>query len=281
MTNPPVCLVNSLPKSGTHLLKKLVCMFPGMYPVDFHIGPRQFGLEMHASAPDAADQSLIPVGVGRPRRVARETVAQALRCLRPGSLGTAHAPYSDGLATLFEELGIRAVLIVRDPRDVAVSHAHYIYSLPPGDALRGKPLHQYYQTLTETDRIMTSIVGVRREPDGPVLLNIHDRLASVLPWNAAPANYTTRFERLVGARGGGTDDAQRAEIGQIARHLGFDLAEAQIHQLAAGLFGGTATFRRGMIGGWRDQFNPDHKRACKDLLGQLLVDLGYEHDLDW
>ncbi|MGH2703243.1 MAG: sulfotransferase domain-containing protein, partial [Actinomycetota bacterium] len=44
---------------------------------------------------------------------------------------------------------------------------------------------------------------------------------------------------------------------------------------------GTATFRRGQIGDWRNHFNEDHKEAFKKMAGDTLIRLGYEHDLNW
>ncbi|MGH2581921.1 MAG: sulfotransferase domain-containing protein, partial [Anaerolineales bacterium] len=41
------------------------------------------------------------------------------------------------------------------------------------------------------------------------------------------------------------------------------------------------TFRKGMIGGWREHFNEEHKALFKQLCGELLVDLGYEKTLNW
>ncbi len=41
------------------------------------------------------------------------------------------------------------------------------------------------------------------------------------------------------------------------------------------------TFRSGKAGGWRTQFSPENKQLFKDTVGDLLIQLGYEHDHDW
>jgi hypothetical protein len=41
------------------------------------------------------------------------------------------------------------------------------------------------------------------------------------------------------------------------------------------------TFRSGKAGGWRSQFNPQHKMIFKEISGDLLIRLGYEKDNDW
>lgn len=281
----PACLINSLPKSGTHLLKKAVGLLPGMHPVDFHLGPERFNPTTHGGAggwPGEYSPTMIPLGVGRPRLVPRDEVYRALKQhVTPGSYATAHVPFSPGLALLLKELKISMVTIIRDPRDVAVSHAMYITSLPSDNPMVGGSLYVYYQSLSEEERLMTSIVGVRKEPDGPVLQGIRDRLESVLRWGSQPFNYTTTFERLVGPHGGGSREQQVHEIRAICRHLGIDYSDREIEAVADQLFGGTGTFRRGVIGGWKAHFTEEHTQVCKKLIGRLLIDLGYEQDDNW
>ena len=36
------------------------------------------------------------------------------------------------------------------------------------------------------------------------------------------------------------------------------------------------TFRKGQIGGWREEFSSEHERAVEGVVGPLLVELGYE-----
>jgi sulfotransferase 6B1 len=47
------------------------------------------------------------------------------------------------------------------------------------------------------------------------------------------------------------------------------------------LFGVGRTFRKGQIGGWREEFSEEHERAVKEVSGSLLVELGYEAGPDW
>jgi hypothetical protein len=42
------------------------------------------------------------------------------------------------------------------------------------------------------------------------------------------------------------------------------------------LFGMGRTFRKGLIGGWREEFSSEHEQAAKEVAGPLLVELGYE-----
>jgi hypothetical protein len=266
----PACIVNSLPKSGTHLLKKIIGLLPGMTSVDLHLGPEQ-GYPDVSSEPETG----VPLGVGRPRLMPREKIHSTLASLEQGNFITGHIPYSKGMATLLWELGIKIVSIIRDPRDVAVSQAQFVANRP------GTPLHDYYRTLSEEQRIMTAIVGIRQLPSGPVLRNLRERVESVLQWDSQPQSLLTFFERLVGPQGGGSRELQRREINAIALHLGVECTAQEVDSVADRAFGDTATFHTGMIGTWRRYFTDEHKRACKELLGQLLIDLGYEKNLDW
>lgn len=265
----PVCIVNSLPKSGTHLLKKIISQFPGMVAGDLHLGPRRSLVET-----DGTDDA-IPIGVGRPRMMSRARMRSTLKGLKAGSVVTGHLPYAEGMASLLRELSVKMVSIIRDPRDVAVSQVNYVLHDPEN------PLRGHYQELSESERIMAAIVGIRQQGDGPVLLNLRERLESVLRWRIEPQNRLTSFERLVGPHGGGSRTDQVQEIDAIARHLGLNLAAQEIESVADAAFGGTATFSGGVIGRWREHFTEEHKRACKELVGELLIELGYERDLKW
>ena len=41
------------------------------------------------------------------------------------------------------------------------------------------------------------------------------------------------------------------------------------------------TKRKGIVGDWRNLFTQNHKDYFKEVAGQLLIDLGYEKDLNW
>ena len=52
-------------------------------------------------------------------------------------------------------------------------------------------------------------------------------------------------------------------------------------EVREGLFGGTATFRKGALGAWRELFTDEHVELCKAEVGDILADLGYEPDDTW
>jgi hypothetical protein len=268
----PGFLLNSLPKSGTHLLEKVLTLFPGIRSANVHF---DVTTAAQFQEPVGFQGVTVPIGVGSPQHVSLQSIRLSLQLVKRGQFASGHISFSQGLADLLTELKMKSLLILRDPRDVVVSHAMYVPKTPKN------MLFKYYQPLTPAERLMTSIVGIAKNPDGPTLLNISERCRNVLPWTTQPFNYTTRFEKLVGPQGGGSREAQLDEIGNIARHLGFKHRRRDIELVAQQVFGGTSTFRKGTTGNWREHFTAEHKSAFKEVIGSLLIVLGYEKDNSW
>ncbi len=102
-----------------------------------------------------------------------------------------------------------------------------------------------------------------------------------MPWIAYDNVCTIRFEALVGKRGGGSDGHQMMEINRILNHLDITKNHAFLKPIGHYLFGHSMTFRKGHIGSWKTHFTEHHKTLFKNIGGQLLIDLGYENDLNW
>lgn len=100
-------------------------------------------------------------------------------------------------------------------------------------------------------------------------------------WSQHKNFYCTKFEDLVGSKGGGDDKKQINEVLNIAKHLGINLTAEKAKNVALKLFGNTGTFRKGKIGSWKTEFTQQHKKEFKQFAGKLLIDLGYEKSLNW
>lgn len=270
---PPAFLLNSLPKSGTHLLSKAMDLLPGIQRAPVHFGQTS-AARFEQTAPAATP--LVPIGIDWPHLVVLASLHEALKQVKPGHYVTGHIPFSEALAALLTRMEMKSLLMIRDPRDIVVSHARHVSKTTKHF------LSDLYRPLSPAERITVSIRGV--EPvgdDGPRLLDIAQRCRSVMPWMAQSFNYTTAFEKLVGPQGGGSRTSQRQELEAITNHIGLHLSAAEIEQAAAQVFGGTNTFDRGAIGSWRKEFSPAHRALFKELAGQSLIEWGYEQDLDW
>ena len=244
-------LANSVPKAGTHLLTRCLSLLPGI-----------------------TDSELRYRG-----HVVDERLEAQLNMVNGGCFVPVHLTYSDERARLLTGLGFKMALIIRDPRDIVVSHFHYVTY-----GSRRHRLHAYYTSLPDDQtRLMVSITGVLEPQSDPKvrLLDIDRRCRGFLKWEDHGA-CVVKFESLVGPHGGGTYGAQRVDIERLAEHVGVQLDEMDIESIASRVYDRkSSTFRKGKTGDWKNHLTPEHKEAFKRVAGDLLIDLGYERDLQW
>ncbi len=298
-------VANSIPKSGTHLLDRLLVLLGfglvdlgGVRPHLLESGER-FPLvnqrlkgilgirkpeDVMGIGPHLVEGGRFPlarrfmrargekvtVGVVSPQQISRRWLAGRLSRVPEGGFVNAHCVYTPELADLFRQEGMRVVCILRDPRDVAVSQMQYLKQLKNHFA------HEDYMALpSDRERLMVSIRG--GELGGRELQPLERRYRRFLDWEREGDAVMVKFEELVGPKGGGSEEAQRLAVGRVAAHLGVPADERKIGQVGENLFGVGRTFRRGQIGGWREEFGAEHERALGEgALGQLLAELGYD-----
>ena len=244
----------SIPKSGTHLLNKLIGK----------LGFRYQGMTTYTALTSSYPE---------------------LFRIRDGHFFTPHLIASHDNIDAAKRGAFKVIFIYRDPRDQIISNAHYMKNAGAGlwvaadlplDKLISKLIIDYscmYYTKKKSlwnDIVLKNIGSVK---------NFYDLYKG---WYDYPGVYITTFERLVGSKGGGSDEVQLQEINNIIQHLGVSLSENAIEQIQADLFGGTGViFRTGQIGEWKKYFTEDDKNTFKEVAGQLLIDLGYEQDFNW
>lgn len=264
---PPRLVLNCLPKSGTHLLRRLLSMAPDFRYSGLHIENRRFLLDLNsAQNPDFLPRFDLP------------RLERSIDSTRQGQFVTSHLFFDEALQAMFERLDFKMIALLRDPRDLAVSHAKYIARLR-----RNILHHRYMDELRDDDaRLMASIRGLPPRSGQPALLDIGLRLRRFHPWLDRPQTLTCRFEALVGPQGGGSRERQLEAIESILRFIDRPLVPARVSTLAERLWSpSSATFRRGVIGDWRNHFSPAHTEAFKQIAGEALIQLGYEKDMDW
>lgn len=249
MSPRPRIIVNSVPKSGTHLVERaLQLMGVSTRP------PLVLSSANSSWFAAEGNEPAVPIGVGMPVMASVEKLGVRLGSLPEGQLVTGHVPYSPGMAKLLEELGYRMLLAVRDPRDIAVSLAHHIATQP------AHRLYAKFQAMTAEERITATICGMEG------LESLDRRMAAVTPWKSEQFVLAVQFEDLVGSRGGGDDASQMQCLRAICSFVGEASAEApnahpDLSAVARNLFGQSPTFRRGMIGQWRTTFTAEHHAA--------------------
>jgi hypothetical protein len=254
----PVLFANSFPKSGTHLLTQVLQSFTKIGPV------------VDSGLPAIVTFDSTTGDLRREVDIQRE-----LMRLKSGDIAYGHLHATGSVRDFFCGDGIVSYFILRDPRDVVVSHVYYVTEIETNHVH-----HQYYQEeLANFDeRLKTSILG---RPDfGSLFPNIRERFDPYLGWFDLPQVLVLRFEDFAFER--------RKTIRRIFNHAvecGFPtlLDDHQaIEMLSAGINPeNSPTFRKGEVGGWIAKFSPENKQLFNDVAGDLLIQLGYEQSNDW
>jgi hypothetical protein len=168
----------------------------------------------------------------------------------------------------------RRILMIRDPRDVMVSFTHHLYNRMEWN---GCPRFDYEKFASHSfDERLQEILLFPHEYHNPAC-----SFAYAVLWMQDPNVFVCRFEDLVGEMGGGSKEKQIQVVGDLAKFLDLNISEEKIEAISSQLFGGTWTFRKGQIGLWKESYTPENKQLFKQLMGQYLIDLGYEKDFNW
>jgi hypothetical protein len=254
----PVLFANSFPKSGTHLLTQVLQGFTRIAPV------ADSGLPAIVTFDG-------PTGQPRPEGA----ILADLRRLLPGDIAYGHLHARPEIRAALAGEGFCAFFILRDPRDVVVSHVHYVTEMAPNHVH-----HRYYAEALHTfeERLAASILG-RPDLDVP-FPDIRGRFEPYLGWLDCPEVLTLRYEDFVSAR-----EATLARVLDHAQSRGLTVklprAEA-LRELQSSINPRKSpTFRSGETGKWREAFTTSHKALFKQVGGDLLVKLGYETREDW
>lgn len=202
-------------------------------------------------------------------------MVRPLESANPGSFASGHGVYDPEMARLLEERAFKTVSMIRDPRDVVISHFLYVKREPTHF------LHKFYMKMdSDVERLKFSVTGGAYR--GTRIWDIRKRVQSVLRWGEREMNLTMAFEQLIGTKGGGSKTVQVAEIERLATRLGLSLSTAHIERISEGVFSQEShTFRKGEIGDWRSFFDECHRATFKTICGPLLTTLGYESDETW
>ena len=243
--HPPVFLA-SIPKAGTHLISGCLGLM--------HHGHLRYPLRsfFNATEPDFNRNNGI----------------------------FSHAPYNPTLAALIENHNYKGIFMIRDPRDQAISFIHFAQKNKIWPTIKSLSFQDALTRWISDAKVINSS-GKFNDPSLNDLETIADFYNRYLPWIDHPNFYTVRFENLIGAKGGGSDELQRQEIINIAHHLEIEPTDALISNVISNLFGKSRTFRKGQIGSWKEQFTQEQKELFKEVAGDLLIYLGYEQDYNW
>lgn len=242
----------SVRKSGTHLLARCINLLTGKNHITWH-DKKGFKNIMYYQLSLPMFEEFIKVP--------------------HNSFWATHLFYAKQYAEILHDNKIKTLFIYRDPRDQAISSAFY---------MKNKPATWPKAALLSFDELLLDIIIKGSTFNNhPPAKGINEYHAAYLPWMQEPDVLCIRFEDLVGKQGGASQESQLYTIANIAQHLELKLSQQELRYISDNLFGEGYTFREGKIGSWKRYFKKEHIKAFKQTAGQLLIDLGYEKDMNW
>jgi hypothetical protein len=231
----------SIPKAGTHLLERALCLHPRLY---------------RKLLPTVSEENIDRWGGFGP----------LLSKVGPGEVVTSHLRFSPAYPDVLARSGVSGVFLVRDPHDIVVSQVHYV-------AKRADHrLHGVFSEQEDARAKLRLAIGGSADANAP---SIGDRLDFFAGWLDAGC-LVVRFEDLVGPGGGGDARRQRDAIASLYRHVGLPLDERGVASICERLFSSDSpTFRKGSIGGWRGTFDTELEALFDEVVGDRALPYGY------
>ncbi|MCI5136197.1 MAG: hypothetical protein D3920_14275 [Candidatus Electrothrix sp. AW2] len=251
--NLPKILVNSIPKSGTNLLMSIVHLVPDIKQKS----PFIYGSSIHDDRDRFAYIELLGL---EPQN---------------GDVVGGHIPYGKEIDEWIKKNKLKHIFIFREPRDVTVSLYHYIMK----DISRKHPYYDLYASFkTDHERLMKPITGygdgcheyrISRN-DIPSIAMVYEAYKG---WLETDGILLVRYEELISNR--------REQVERILRFLDINLRSKEVDYIVNEGFNPKRahTFRKGISGGWLDEYTPEHIQAFKDVFSlELLNEWGYNWD---
>lgn len=244
----PRVLIISVPKSGTHLLERALCLLPPLYrkllPTLNHENIQRYG-----------------------------GLREILSRLQANQVLVSHLPFTEDRSQILQSYSVSPLFIVRDPRDVAISRASYIAE---------KEAHNYHDLFAaqpdRRSRIELSVVG---DPSTG-FPSIGDMMLQFKGWLHDQKPLLIRFEDLIGASGGESEERQLETLRRIYNFLELDRPADELRTLCEKLFSKKSpTFNKGTTGRWQKHLDDELKQRFKEEAGDVLIEYGYEQDHQW
>lgn len=268
LQNAPVFFVNSFPKSGTHLLTQIIEGFAKIGPAVISGLPAVVNFDGHT---------------GR-KRNDEEIIADLLR-LQSGDITYGHLHASRAILDHLSKPGFVVYFLLRDPRDVVVSHAHYLAEMAPG--------HVHYQLYKEelkdfNSRLRASILGITTGEHNNPMMNgeklsfpdISERFKPYQGWLANPDVLVIRYEALINELENTIERIINFAVGRgfqprFPHDKCIQILQENIDPARS------PTFRTGKTGNWKSAFDEQTKEIFRNTGGKMLVELGYEKNGNW
>jgi len=292
-SQPSRVFVNSLPKSGTHLLSKAIEIFGYkeymsnrnyVKRVLNHFGfgtPKAFSYEEAKKASKNKHQKIeatnISIGVLSPYYVNQYEIRHWLSHIPHGQYFFGHVPWTPLLGPILTDLNYRHLVIIRDPRAVLASVIAAIVE-PRFKRIGRQFLKADFRRMSPLQRLNFILEGKNSVPKkADIKVNsFADAYRSILAWRNDPNCLLVHFEDLVGEQGGGNVEKQRSIVENIASHLNIQFDDAIAAKLTEIYNPSARTFRMGKIDGWKQSMEPASIERLNEYCEPLCNEAGYK-----
>lgn len=279
-------LINSLPKSGTHLLAKAIELFnyqehfaeqqakPGNSKTPLFLNYREVRSAMAKQSAARQQSADIAVGTLTPAYVDAKSLESWLAAMPDMTYLLGHMGFHEQLPELLLRQQIRHIFIIRDPRAVLASLLEFILDT------RGMPKPHFLEAdfvlLDQEQRLELLLSGGYAPSAGLMIKPFADIFYNMLAWQDKPGCLLIKFEDLVGEQGGGNEQRQQQALKKIAEHLGqsFDMSLIRDDQNAI-YSAESRTFRQGSAYGWQKSLDGDSLERIQDYCRPLCRMAGY------
>jgi len=176
----------------------------------------------------------------------------------------------------------RVFFVMRDPRDLVISrYFSEKYSHPRLNEWHEKN-RKFLNEIPVADGLECLIESI-----ATTFNDLYSAMYSWLRANDDPHILVCKYEDLIGA-------GSKNSFSHIFTHCGIDIPAVEIaeivdrysfEKLSQGRKQGDENvfshYRKGISGDWKNYFDKNHILLFKRIAGQLLIDLGYERNIDW
>lgn len=239
----PKVVLNSLPKSGTHLLESLFFQLPLMR----HCGKRTLKIQ--------TQDPIIPN-------------LKHISSLKKGQFLLAHMQFHSSILERSKSNNIKIVHLVRDPRDVLISHLNYIQNMDI--------THKSHSFISQFERREDKLKAMI-EGKANVLEPFSEVLDKFLPWTLKEEVLSVKFEDLIGEKGGGTLKLQKKCIKEICKFIAIEIEIEQLTEISKTVYSPkSSTFNKGKIGNWKHILNDNEKMWINKALKNQIIEYGYQ-----
>lgn len=256
-------LVNSIPKSGTNLLRNIILSIPGTLPATY-VSRAHFVDDSH-------------------KRL--QFLQARMELFDSGAVYTGHIRFSPEIAQWLRDKRIKQIFIYRDPRDYAISISHFAMRFASATEDWQHMLYSNFSTYqNNSERLLASIQGIGKGIDSYCIddtsyPNIGSYYNAYKQWISDENVLAVRYEDFIKEDGldvdAGVETVKRIleflELNERGKHI-----DPQDILLRGQEPDKSNTFRKGVSGQWREEYSEEHIAAFKAVAGNLLQELGYE-----